>query len=128
MGQEYLIDSNVIINYLAGNISVSKVDLLKSIVNAKPQISVISQIEVLSRDSTEAYTALIEGFLSECHVRTLSSEVVQLTIAIRRKYKLKTPDAIIAATAIHYNSTLITSNIRDFDNIKGLKLLNPTEN
>ena len=37
---------------------------------------------------------------------------------------MKTPDAIIAATAIVYNLTLIT-NDNDFKNIRHLQTLNP---
>ncbi|MCF8381671.1 MAG: PIN domain-containing protein [Bacteroidales bacterium] len=39
--------------------------------------------------------------------------------------KIKTPDAIIAATAMVHGCTLITNNEKDFNNIKGLKIANP---
>jgi len=35
------------------------------------------------------------------------------------------PDAVIAATAIVNNSVLLTNNVKDFANIKGLKVINP---
>ncbi len=35
------------------------------------------------------------------------------------------PDAIIAATALAQGLTLITNNEKDFNNIKGLKIVNP---
>lgn len=38
---------------------------------------------------------------------------------------IKLPDAIIAATAISQQSTLITRNISDFRTIKKLEILNP---
>jgi predicted nucleic acid-binding protein len=38
---------------------------------------------------------------------------------------MKLGDAIIAATAIYYNSPLLTFNIRDFKKIKELKLISP---
>lgn len=38
---------------------------------------------------------------------------------------MKTPDAIIAATALANDFTLITRNIKDFKNIEGFKLVNP---
>ena len=44
---------------------------------------------------------------------------------IRKKYKTKLPDAIIAATALVYNLVLISRNIPDFKNINGLKVINP---
>ncbi len=46
-----------------------------------------------------------------------------------RKYpqgkKIKTPDAIIAATALAYGYTIITNNEKDFKGITGLKIINP---
>jgi len=38
---------------------------------------------------------------------------------------IKTPDAIIAATALAYDLTLTTNNEKDFSHIKGLKIVNP---
>lgn len=51
--------------------------------------------------------------------------VVEQTISIRKKRKIHLPDAIIAATATLNNYILVTRNIKDFDNIKGLRLINP---
>lgn len=51
--------------------------------------------------------------------------MVNCTIAIREIYKIKLPDAIITATALVYNLTLITRNISDFQNIESLKIINP---
>ncbi|WP_423976621.1 hypothetical protein [Kaistella sp.] len=39
---------------------------------------------------------------------------------------MKTPDAIIAATAVKNNFTLITENRKNFANIKDLKIMNPS--
>ncbi len=49
---------------------------------------------------------------------------VDQCVKIRRSRKIKTPDAIIAATAIINNLTLITSD-GGFENIQGLKVINP---
>jgi len=45
-------------------------------------------------------------------------------VEIRRTRKIKTPDAIIAATAIVNDFTLLTSD-SDFDHIPNLKVINP---
>jgi predicted nucleic acid-binding protein len=50
-----------------------------------------------------------------------------MAISIRRVYKTKLPDAIIAATAIAHNTTLISHNRTDFKKIKGLTLIDPFE-
>jgi hypothetical protein len=51
--------------------------------------------------------------------------LVNTTIHTRQTYKIKLPDAIIAATALVYNLTLISRNSKDFDGIEGLEFINP---
>jgi len=51
--------------------------------------------------------------------------VINQCVAIRKNKKIKTPDAIIAATALADNFTIITNNEKDFANISGLKFVNP---
>jgi predicted nucleic acid-binding protein len=48
---------------------------------------------------------------------------VQKTIQLRKVHKINLPDAIIAATALSYDLTLITRNIKDFQNVAGLVCL-----
>ena len=47
------------------------------------------------------------------------------TIALRKIQKIKLPDAIIAATALVHNLTIISRNTSDFKNITGLTCLDP---
>ena len=47
--------------------------------------------------------------------------------AIRLQYKIKLPDAIIAATALEYALKLVTRNVADFNSIEGLNVVNPFE-
>jgi predicted nucleic acid-binding protein len=49
------------------------------------------------------------------------------TAEIRKAHKVKLPDAIIAATAVEFDLTLLTRNTNDFKNIEALKLANPFE-
>ncbi len=42
-------------------------------------------------------------------------------------FTLPSIDSLIAATAIAHNLIVVTHNISDFDNIKGLKVFNPWE-
>ncbi|MEK7257684.1 MAG: PIN domain-containing protein [Bacteroidota bacterium] len=45
---------------------------------------------------------------------------------IRRQFKsIKLPDAIIAATALTHQLTLLTRNVSDFSKIPGLTVVNP---
>ena len=51
--------------------------------------------------------------------------IADKTIELRKKYKIKLPDAIIAATAIVYNLILVSRNITDFNKIEGINIINP---
>jgi len=52
-------------------------------------------------------------------------DVITQCVNLRKGKKIKTSDAIIAATALVYGYTIITNNEKDFANIKGLKIINP---
>ena len=81
----------------------------------------ITEIEALSWiNPDKKKEKIVEEFIKDANVLTLSSDVVQQCVVIRRKNKIKTPDAIIAATAIAHNFTLITSDA-DFKNIRVCK-------
>ncbi|MFN0033673.1 MAG: type II toxin-antitoxin system VapC family toxin [Saprospiraceae bacterium] len=51
--------------------------------------------------------------------------VVQKVIALRQIRRMKLPDAIIAATALIHDCTVVTRNVSDFSGILGLAVLNP---
>lgn len=63
-------------------------------------------------------------FIEDANILPLSPDVVTQSVKIRRSRKIKTPDALIAATAII--SDFYTSyNDSDFKNIPGLKIIDP---
>ena len=68
--------------------------------------------------------AILE-FMKVASVIGITDEIVDETIAIRRAYKIKLPDAIIAATAINKKLILVTRNVTDFKIIQELVLVNP---
>lgn len=124
---KYLLDTNVLIYYLNGSLSNDSQRLITDIMNQTDwQISVITKIELLGfRFDSLADLQIAEQLLVGSTLLQLSDTIVDKTIALRQKYKLKTPDAIIAATALLYNMTLISRNDKDFERIKGLKYNNP---
>jgi predicted nucleic acid-binding protein len=54
----------------------------------------------------------------------LDQRIADIAITIRKKKRIKLPDAIIAATAISEGLYLVTRNVEDFHDID-LKLTNP---
>ena len=87
--------------------------------------SIISQIEFLVfPDLSDMDKELFNLFLQRVDVIELSTaqkEMIDSIIQMRQQYNLKLPDAIIAATAIQYDSSLITSDSQ-FQRIKELKI------
>lgn len=128
MGPErYLIDSNSAIDYLGGKLSTPGMIFMPGVVNAGPVVSVITKIEVLGYSAPPEDASLLREFMSTASVLGLSEAVVDETIDIRKAHRIKTPDAVIAATARLLGLTLITRNTSDFKQINGLKLVNPYE-
>lgn len=120
-------DSNAVIDYLGGKLPAAGMTLLHRVVNAGPVVSVITKIEVLGYASPPDDAGLLSNFVNVATVLGLAEGIVDETIAIRKEHRLKTPDAIIAATARHSGMTLLTRNTADFKKVPGLKLLNPYE-
>jgi len=124
MGQ-YLIDNNVISSYFSEFFSERAMDFLTEIIDLTPNISVITEIEALSwvnKDTSKE--KIIQEFIQDANTIPLTPAVVYECVALRRRKKIKTPDAIIAATTIVHNLSLVTSD-KDFSNIKGLKVIDP---
>ncbi len=120
----YTLDTNAIIYYLDEDPTV--VPLLEPILGQDMAIfvSVVTELELLSHPGlTEEDMAEIQQLLTSVVIFPLESRLAQLAGALRRQYHLKTPDSVVAATALLTRTTLVTRNIRDFQGIDGLSLL-----
>lgn len=123
MGKEYLIDTNSVIDYLDNKLPAKANELIEG--NAS-RISVITRIELLSwPGATDSQTKILLSFIDESEVFHLEEQVILKTIEIRKKFKVKLPDAIIAATALINHFSLVTRNTNDFDKIEQLEVINP---
>ena len=121
-GTKYLIDTNIVIYLTQKRLKVS--DFAKK--GGRLYISSISYIETLGYSfQNQAEEKEVTDFCDMFDRIFLTKEVERQTILIRKSYKIKLPDAIIAATAMVYSLILVTHNVDDFKNIRGLKILNP---
>ena len=124
---KYLIDTNTVIDYLASRIHVKGMGFMDSIINDIPNISIITKIELLGFNTAHEHFLLLTSFVGDASVLSLTDEVAEICIALRWGHKIKLPDAIIAATALAYDMSLLTRNVSDFKNISDLKVINPHE-
>ena len=126
MGKRYLLDSNTVIDYIGGLYSDKTKQWINQIIDDEINVSVITKIEVLSfdPDKDDNYPILIE-FFEASKIFDLTNEIVNKTILIRQKQKIKVPDAVIASTALVNGLILVSRNIKDFKNIPELETVNP---
>jgi len=124
MGQRFLIDTNVIIDYTSNLIPGNGTAFVENIFNTAFNTSVVVKIEVLGYNDAPAKMHLLEEFLASATIFPLDDAVTQKTIELRRIKKIKLGDAVIAATALLHNLTLITRNTTDFKDIAGLISVN----
>ena len=128
MGKRYLIDTNIISKYSNNLISEEGCLFLEDIFDTEILISFITRIEVLVYNPSEASVQLtISSILEASSELSMSEEILLKTVEIRRKAKIKLPDAVIAATAIIHNLTLLSDNDSDFLKVGELKYINPTK-
>ena len=122
----YLLDTNTIIDFLNAKLPLNANQLLFSI---DPKVSVITRIELFSSSKiSDKELIALNDFIEIITIYdTINLEIITICIDLRKKYKIKLPDALIAATAIINNLILITRNTKDFENVLELKCINPYE-
>jgi len=116
-----LLDTNSIIALLNENAAV--IDAIDSADNIF--ISIINELEFKSFSNLSLNDIkLFDAFVSNVNVLDLQASNINLinkTIEIRNAYKLKLPDAIIAASAIINNAVLVTGD-KGFKKVEELQL------
>jgi predicted nucleic acid-binding protein len=106
MKLDYLLDTNILILLFNDQ-------LAESIPDGNLGYSIITEIELLSFSRlTKEEEDLIKENLKTLHQAALMANIAQKTIFLRRQYRLKTPDAIIVATAWEFEATLLTNDLQ----------------
>ena len=122
----YLLDTNTIIYYLKAALPLKAMQLLHTVVDEQPIISIITKIELLGFNFKSIEEQIVtETFVNASLVLPLDERVAEHTINLRKLYKIKLPDAIIAATAIASELIIVTRNTNDFSEIKQLNFIDP---
>jgi hypothetical protein len=121
----YLIDTNILIYHFANQIPIAAQETLDKIFKDHFNISVITKIEFLGwKNFNDKQLKKATEFLGFATVINMSKPVIDKTIKIRQTHNIRLPDAVIAATALSRNMTLVTRNADDFKGIK-IKIYNP---
>jgi predicted nucleic acid-binding protein len=127
MGAGYILDTNIIIYYLKGQMSSDTAAFIEEkLFLGNPNLSVITEIELLGwKRASDGQIEILKDFIKNSKVLELDENIKNKAIEVRRNYKIKLPDAVIAASALVYDLELITRNTKDFENIAELKIKNP---
>ncbi len=121
-GNRYLLDTNAIVALLQ-----ETPQLIQLLQNANwVGISVISQIEFLAFSGlSQSDRQLFQQFVQRVEVVGLiasDTALIENIIGIRQQYRLKLPDAVIAAMAIQNLASLVTAD-QEFAKITSLKVM-----
>ena len=105
-GDRIVVDTNIALYLLAGNEEVIEILTGKELL-----LSVITRMELLSYPGLlRSQLPAIETFLESWPVESLTDSIEREAVRIRKQYKLKLPDSIIAATAVHLEAQLISAD------------------
>jgi len=114
---KYLIDSDIIIWFLRGKREIVELidELQKSGVPACSPISII-EVQLGVREKEQEVTS---DFLNSLEVYPIGREIANYTGNLIREYKkkgisVKLTDAVVAATCLLNNLTLVTYNIKHY--------------
>ncbi|WP_288427872.1 type II toxin-antitoxin system VapC family toxin [uncultured Spirosoma sp.] len=105
---------------------VEAIRFMDDLVEQECVISFVSEIELqVWQPPNPSDLAIYAAFVAGSTVLGISSPLISEAIRIRRTYPIKLPDALIAATAIVNDRTLVADNDKDFAKITTLKYITP---
>ncbi len=117
------LDTNAVIYFLKGDLKANEVIRSAFDVYLPMFVSTVTEVELFSLPSiTTEEIGQINLLLSTLSIIPLDSQIARKAGEIRRVFRLKTADSIIAATAFFTHSTLLTRNIKDFKKIFDLTI------
>jgi predicted nucleic acid-binding protein len=119
-----LLDSNIII-YAAE----PGYDAVRSfIAPEQPLVSVVSKVEVLGyHNLLPENKQRLERLFQIFPLLPITDAIVEQAINLRQQRKISLGDALIAATALTHGLIWVTANVKDFDWIDELEIVNPVE-
>jgi predicted nucleic acid-binding protein len=105
-----LLDTNLLVDFLSGVVEArEEIDRYED-----AAISVITWMEVLVGARDPGEDVRLRAFLRRFPLLPLEAPVAEEAVALRRRHRIRIPDAVIWATARVSGRLLVTRNTRDF--------------
>lgn len=105
-----VIDTSVAVLLLVGNEGLGN-----AVEGAQLHVSFVTEIELFIFPGIAPEDNVhVSRLLADCSIEGMNAGIKRATISLRRKYKFKLPDAIIAATAMHLGVPLVTADKKLF--------------
>ena len=120
----YLFDTNAVINLISGNGDFSNLSE-----DDNYFFSFITKIELFTGIKNQEEEKHVQKFTEYAKMILIDDRIIYKTIDIRKNTGLKLPDALVAATAIEQNATIITSDLEMIRKLTTLEInvLNPVD-
>jgi len=112
-GERLVADTSALIHLLDGTPTI--VQLLDG---TEAFVSFISEIELLSSTrGTREHLLRKKALLADLTIIDVNQRIKEVALDLRKRHGLKIPDCLIAATAIHLDVPLVTTD-KHFDRLK----------
>ncbi len=117
-GSSLLIDTNIALYLLGGDQTLAEVLDGRDI-----YISFVTELELLGFPGiSDSDLPKLGDFISDCIVVELNQSIKRLTVELKRRKKIKLPDAIIAASSIYMNLPLLSAD-KVFEKVEELQFV-----
>lgn len=117
-----LADSNLIIYAASGKHPA----LLNWFLSNNIFVSAVSLVETLGYHALKpAEKKALETIFNELTILYPSPEIFHMAVELRQQHSMSVSDALIAATALQRQLTFATHNVKDFEWIKSLTVVDP---
>lgn len=114
---DFIADTNFLVYIHEGNTAV------EPFLKYNFGISFISEVELLGfKEITKSEETKLKQLIYDCFNIEWNNKIKEQVIELRKKYTIKLPDAIIAATSIIYSLPLVTAD-KGFSKIEELDLI-----
>ena len=117
-GNKIFIDTNIVVYLLGGD------DTLATFLQGQTvYVSFITQLELLGYQGLSSdEEKKIENFLENCVVIDINPSIKKEVIKLRKKHKIKLPDAIIMGASLYMDLPILTSD-DGFNKVESLEVI-----